>query len=670
MKYVKSELSRRFNRRSFLAGAAAATGLFFIPRSVFADSADDVVLRAAVTSDVHYNGSPDAPEVKRFEGTMKFMYEYSATQPYKNFDALLVGGDMSNNGKEDQIGLFCQSMDKCLKPETKRVLCMGNHDHWGGNRPLWERVFQTPANNRVEINGFQFITLSCEKGTCRNGDFQYAMPWLKEQLDAACAENTNKPVFLMQHYHISNTVYGSCNPDNWGTNDLCELLKNYPRVINFSGHSHYPINDPRSAWQGEYTAFGTGTLSYYEMSGGKYNKFPPGHRNAAPFYIMEIHADNSVVLKVYDMITNSFYDCVYVVADPGNAEKYVYTDARYQTSQAPFWSEGAAADVTDATDFGATLTFPQAKWNGQENIVMSYRADVYKKIDANWILQSQQYDWSKYFYNDMPDTMTFEVKGLDESSEYKATITALNCFEKESQQTLEATFATLADPNECVDKTAAKPNANILDVHFTADGPVNTAVNKLPQQKPVEVFGSPQFVEDAALGAVAAVFDGKKDYCRIRFSGADYSRMVNQLTMSVKFKIDKFEARGMDVFGNTQNAGCCFEINGKTKQLEFWAHVGGKYQIVAAPIKEGEYVTAIGVFNGRTLVLYVNGAEAVKLECPGQIRHPGSPACQAFCIGSDISNKGEGEFFFPGSIVYARIYSWALSAEQIKGISN
>ena len=99
MKYVKSELSRTFNRRSFLAGASAAAGLFFIPRSVFADSPDDVVLRAAVTSDVHYNGSPDAPEVQRFEGAMKFMYEYSASQPYKNFDALLVGGDMSNNGK-------------------------------------------------------------------------------------------------------------------------------------------------------------------------------------------------------------------------------------------------------------------------------------------------------------------------------------------------------------------------------------------------------------------------------------------------------------------------------------------------------------------------------------------------------------------------------------------
>ena len=146
--------------------------------------------------------------------------------------------------------------------------------------------------------------------------------------------------------------------------------------------------------------------------------------------------------------------------------------------------------------------------------------------------------------------------------------------------------------------------------------------------------------------------------------------MVNQLTMTVKFKIDKFEQRGMDVFGNTQNAGCCFEINGKTKQLEFWAHVDGKYQIISAPIKEGEYVTATGVFNGRTLVLYVNGAEAAKLECPGQIRHPGSAACQAFCIGSDVNKNGEGEFFFPGSVVYARIYSWALTAEQIKGMSN
>ena len=43
----KSPNPQMFSRRSFLATAAASAGLFFIPRSVFADSPDDVVLRAA-----------------------------------------------------------------------------------------------------------------------------------------------------------------------------------------------------------------------------------------------------------------------------------------------------------------------------------------------------------------------------------------------------------------------------------------------------------------------------------------------------------------------------------------------------------------------------------------------------------------------------------------------
>ena len=39
-------------------------------------------------------------------------------------------------------------------------------------------------------------------------------------------------------------------------------------------------------------------------------------------------------------------------------------------------------------------------------------------------------------------------------------------------------------------------------------------------------------------------------------------------------------------------------------------------------------------------------------------------------IGSDISGKGTGEFFFPGSVEYARVYSWALTPEQVKAVGK
>ena len=660
-----------FSRRSFLTAAGASAGLFFLPSSVFADSPDDVVLRAAIVSDVHYKNRRTA-EIERVERMLQFVNEYSASQPYKKFDVMMIGGDMSDNGRVDQSGLLRDSLKKYLKPETKWIFCMGNHDHWGGNRQIWEELFEQPANQRVEVNGYQFITLSCEKGTMKNGDYQYALPWLKEQLDAACSDNTNKPVFLIQHYPVSNTVYGS---EHWGTTDLAELLKNYPRLIDFAGHSHCPTTDPRSAWQKEYTVFGTGTMSYFGMPAPNLPR-DPKFRNAGNVYIMEIHADNSVVLKIYDAVTNKFFDCVYVVAQPGTVDKFIYTANRYQTSQPPYWADASAATVAKTTPVSAEIAFPQAKWDVHESIVHSYRIDL-ARLDKDaqsgaetWIDQPSQYEWSQYYYNDAPDSLTVTLNNLNWNSQYRFSVTALNCFGKESETKLEGTFSTPADPEECVDQNAEKPDANVLNVSFTPDGPVNAPVNLRKTQKTVEVVGSPSFVTDAAAGAVVAAFDGATNYCRVRFTEEEYSRLTNAVSYSAKFKLEKMEPRPMTLFGNTQTGGFNFSVDGAKKILSVWIHIDNKYQILSAPIEEGKYYTAVCVYDGKAVVLYLNGVEKARKVVSGPITYTANPNSRAFCIGSDISGRGTGEFFFPGSIAYARIYSWALTPKQAKLISN
>ena len=668
---MQSHNSQMFSRRSFLTAAGASAGLFFLPSSVFADSPDDVVLRAAIVSDVHYKNRRTA-EIERVERMLQFVNEYSASQPYKKFDVMMIGGDMSDNGRVDQSGLLRDSLKKYLKPETKWIFCMGNHDHWGGNRQIWEELFEQPANQRVEVNGYQFITLSCEKGTMKNGDYQYALPWLKEQLDAACAADANKPVFLIQHYPVSNTVYGS---ERWGTTDLAELLKNYPRLIDFAGHSHCPTTDPRSAWQKEYTVFGTGTMSYFGMPAPNLPR-DPKFRNAGNVYIMEIHADNSVVLKIYDAVTNKFFDCVYVVAQPGAVDKFIYTANRYQTSKPPYWADGSAASVANTTPVSAEIAFPQAKWDVHESIVHSYRIDL-ARLDKDaqsgaetWIDQPSQYEWSQYYYNDAPDSLTVTLNNLNWNSQYRFSVTAMNCFGKESETKLEGTFSTPADPEECVDQNAEKPDANVLNVSFTPDGPVNAPVNLRKTQKTVEVVSSPSFVTDAAAGAVVAAFDGATNYCRVRFTEEEYSRLTNAISYAAKFKLEKMEPRPMTLFGNTQTGGFNFSVDGAKKILSVWIHIDNKYQIVSAPIEAGKYYTAVCVYDGKEIVLYLNGEEKAKKAVPGKITYTANPASRAFCIGADISGKGTGEFFFTGSIAYARIYSWALTPKQIKAISN
>ena len=40
---------------------------------------------------------------------------------------------------------------------------------------------------------------------------------------------------------------------------VSDVLAKYPQVVTFSGHLHFPLNDPRSIWQASFTSFGCGS---------------------------------------------------------------------------------------------------------------------------------------------------------------------------------------------------------------------------------------------------------------------------------------------------------------------------------------------------------------------------------------------------------------------------
>jgi hypothetical protein len=76
---------------------------------------------------------------------------------------------------------------------------------------------------------------------------------------------------------IYGTCYGSVLQDTytrmgdyWSTKELSEILSRYPQVITFGGHLHFPLNDPRSIWQGAFTAVGTASTSYMAIDNGNY----------------------------------------------------------------------------------------------------------------------------------------------------------------------------------------------------------------------------------------------------------------------------------------------------------------------------------------------------------------------------------------------------------------
>ena len=675
-----SLVSDALSRRSFLKASAAASTLAVAnaldPRAASAASkkaqGSPIVLRCLVLSDVHFNGSPDSRETARFKSVLKFMYEYSEAQPYDKFDALVVVGDMSNNGTEPQIRLFKGTMDAGLKEGTKALLCMGNHEFYGGNPELWSSVFGVKTNDVYEVNGFSFIAVSPEKGTMADGDYLYAEGWLKTQLENVSKLSPDKPIFVFQHYPVSPTVYGGRGADDWGANDLFSTLQLFPRVINFSGHTHYPLRDPRIAWQGNFSAFGTSTLSYICHGGeGKgFEQYPAGSANYAECYVMEVHEDNSVDLLPYDVEKGAFYDVKYRVAKPGDPSTYEYTDARYYNSPLPVWGSDAqdALKIDDVTDASAALTIPNPSCEGT---VYGYRVELERLEQDAFEPEAPKYIRAPYYEHTPPEITEANLEELAPNAKYRGRVYALNPFMREAETHLTFEFQTAPEPvDPAVDKTAPCPSADLIDVRVVDGVLVNAPVNSLEKQKECQLIDGPVVVKDETRGTDVVAFDGEKSFARIVFEPAELKRL-RRATISARFCAAKDGAGSCAIFGDTEFRGIEFAVDYNLKTLRLWATVNNApYTILDAPIEFGKWYDAAATFDGSNLVLYLDGKEVARAELKGQLTHPTDTNVNAFTVGADIAPGGAGSYFFKGRVERARLYSWALTPQQVAEIAK
>ncbi|MDO4582719.1 MAG: LamG-like jellyroll fold domain-containing protein [Planctomycetia bacterium] len=683
------------SRRQFL-GTSLGTSLVLtaFPGSLWAAGVgsqrdSEIVLRCAIMSDVHFNVNPDCVQKQRLEKVMRYLSTYAKDSAHPHFDAVMVVGDMSDHGYAKELIPFRDTLLGNLPKGAQALLCMGNHEFWGGEehekvgggRKNWETIFSRPANTHTVIHGYHFIGVSPEKGSCAAGDYLYALDWLRKQLDIAVQDDPKKPIFVFQHYHIRGTVYGGFEKDWAGVPDLRPLLEEYPQVVDFSGHSHYPANDPRSIWQGNFTALGTATLSYFAMEGGIFNRFPAGYQNAAQVYFMEVFRDNAIHFRIFDAITESFFETEYFLAEPGVIDRYCYTEKRYETATAPYWTaefaptpdapasaEKPEIQISEIYPYCAKVTIPQA-----HDIVCptsflgSYQISLEdRKVgsDEEWTPAGEENPWSGYFFANQPEKITAMLESIDQDREWRVTVRARNVFGKLSEEKITATFQTPVDPDANIqDKNAPFPTADALNFFVSEDGQaVNEPLGKTFSRK-LETCGNP------TISSGWAVFDGKDDRYRIRTNRGDYARLRRGITFGACFSFDAFRnAPNENIFANTEQGGSGLTINHTKKTLDFWCHVAGQYTILSAPLTVGTH-TAYGTYDGKKVILYLDGVPAASKNVSGPLTYtPNDTAC-AFSIGSDIANNYGGSHYFAGKIRFARVFTWALTPEQIKNLT-
>ncbi len=375
------------------------------------------VLRFLAMSDLHFK--VDVPtEPERFKKGMKMAYDYAKSQDYKRIDALYLVGDFANCGSEGEMRLFKKFADENVLPETDITLMLASHEFFSPDKEegaisrLKEIFSQVPDLHKV-IGGYHFISVSTERG-CRLFDEKKA--WIREQLKIAAADDPFKPIFFFQHPHLTDTVYGSIA---WGEDDIIPILMDYPQIIDFSGHSHAPINDPRSVHQKYFSSFGCGSLSYFELDEFDYlyGTVPPDRDLCAQFLIVEVHDDHSVTVKPFDILSGQFFNDGYFIEKPWDPDTFIYTDVRYKTAQPPVFKQNTLFEVSFAEN-KLNITFGQA-------ISEPERPDCYTLVireKDNGRVVKQVTVPSSYYVYDMPETVTvaldFEFRGCFEAKLY------------------------------------------------------------------------------------------------------------------------------------------------------------------------------------------------------------------------------------------------------------
>ncbi|HOU10667.1 MAG TPA: metallophosphoesterase [Clostridiales bacterium] len=426
---------------------AVLTSLNLYPAAIAGNTAvidrpDEPVLRFVVCSDIHMENESSCRQYGRLEKLFEYSYAYAQSQAYASIDAFVFAGDIITSGTRAQANNVVDIVNRCKRPETPLMCVYDNHDIGGGNTIAdCEQWLGVPANEDRVINGFHFITVSY------NDDHSFfpRLPSLYRQLSAAKKENPEKPIFVFNHRHIQGTVYGSTV---WGTAQLSPVLNLFPQVIDFSGHSHYPVNDPRSCSQYFFTSFGCGTLSYVELEDGmSYGSVPPGAEATAQFYIVEVYADNAVAVLPFNIMTGEFFtvpssyseqQLIYYVTNPSDRSGFSYTNARYKTADAPVWPQGAQAAVGNFNAGRATVSFPQAL-DGEE---IHHYTLVLKK--GGRTVGTYRF-FSGFYFEPMPPTVSWTLENLEPGTGYSIEITGFDTYMKQTKAPLTAEFTTPAE---------------------------------------------------------------------------------------------------------------------------------------------------------------------------------------------------------------------------------
>ncbi len=479
-------------------------------------------LRVGILSDVHLGYYFDKEvQTPRFE---------KALIAFKNMgvDAIIVAGDLQDVDGEGTLEEqkawmeeFAATWFEVFPADSgvEPVFIYGNHDVDLIAEKYWPESLGTYTDAFIkEVNGYQFVGVNNGKEDLAEVD---------EYITQAEALSEGKPFFYIQHCPLYQSVgysdyYSAYSLSYRGAGH--QNLKSYSNAIAFHGHTHMPLTDERSIWQGEdwnegkYTAINTATINY----AGSYARV--SETNTA---ILEVNgseiAHTETQHGMYMKVTGSkvsidrysFYEDTPVKigatwffdACDENDRPYTY-DGRFEAAVAPGFAADAEITVDAVTENSVTVTVPAASLStdGKGDMIQSYLVEAVDPVTgivaaSNAILTEYHIDNSSRF----GDSYTVTVSGLEQGRTYNLNVYAREFFQKKSMPlTTTVTTAGTAQPGQSgdVNGDGVVDTADLTVLQEICAGTVeNTAWSDVDGNK---------ITESADMTALENILAGKK----------------------------------------------------------------------------------------------------------------------------------------------------------------
>lgn len=668
-----------------LAGSAAAwsapaqTGRLKLARS------SDTVLRMAVGSDIH---------IDAYESEKKLSNAYAVFKEIGGVDAAVFVGDVTNNGSESQYDALMGIINANTKTATvdlagnttaaaggddaavgTTLICMGNHEFYGGNADRFRERTGQEINKLYWINGVPIIKMGADTPA---GDFTDKYDFLKESLDTISGEKWSGPIFIMAHQAVYDTAYTTDQEGayhgTWSDAEV-SLMAQYPQIIHISGHSHATPQDPRSIDQTDgFTAIQDGTLgAYYENEYGKIDPdtgadatCPPQSTDASTCLIIDVRSDGTSLIHRLNLTTGEWIyegenqDGPWTLHASDTADQFTYFQENVNRgygagSQPPVFAQEAAVTAEAAASGTAVrVSFPAAAAASGFNrdMVHEYRitltptdgtAAVTKRIFSDYYKAEDQ----------QKSAWTVRINGLTSGKTYHVSVCAATSYGAESAP------ITAAEPVTVGTAVRTYPPRTVLDIDYSNGNTADANGHAGDAQ------GTADIVTDAALNRKALELKGDGGW-RYQVAQDDYDRTVNEFTLECYFYAPDVTA-DQCLFSNQQGAGMGFELyNGK---LYLWSNFPGisSSGLAGTEVKPSQWTHAVCTYDGTEVKMYLNGELAATDSAPGGLKVPASDAWYYY-VGADVESGGGHAYHASNGtrINLARLYAGTMTADDVK----